>query len=94
MISFDMPIMIVVALVCLPIFFTGFTIARWEGAVFLGSYVAYTAFLVLVATRNPALETFTNAMLLVVPVVVAALVWTVVQSLRRGRAPEVVTNVS
>jgi cation:H+ antiporter len=94
MISFDMPIMIVVALICLPIFFTGFTIARWEGAVFLGSYVAYTAFLVLVATRNPALETFTNAMLLVVPVVVAALVWTVVQSLRRGRAPEVVTNVS
>lgn len=42
MISFDIPIMIAVAVACLPIFFTGFTIARWEGVIFLGSYSAYT----------------------------------------------------
>ncbi|NJM07751.1 hypothetical protein HC891_18515, partial [Candidatus Gracilibacteria bacterium] len=82
-ISFDLPIMIAVALACLPIFFTGFTIARWEGLIFLGSYVAYTAFLVLAATNNPALETFTNAMLLMLPLIAATLIWTTVQSLRR-----------
>ncbi|HMQ29391.1 MAG TPA: calcium/sodium antiporter [Chloroflexaceae bacterium] len=87
MLSFDLPIMIAVAAACLPIFFTGFTIARWEGVLFLGSYVAYTAFLVLVATRNPALETFTNAMLLVLPLIAATLVWTGVQALRRQRGP-------
>jgi hypothetical protein len=39
--------MLAVALACLPIMLTGGTIARWEGAVFLGYYAAYTAYLVL-----------------------------------------------
>jgi cation:H+ antiporter len=85
MISFDMPIMIAVALACLPVFFSGFSIARWEGALFLGSYIAYTAFLILVATNNPALETFTNAMLLMLPLIAGTLIWTGVQALRVQR---------
>jgi cation:H+ antiporter len=44
---FDLPVMIAVALACLPIFFTGYTIARWEGALFLAYYVAYVALLLL-----------------------------------------------
>ena len=44
---FDIPVMIAVAVVCLPIFFTGQQIARWEGGLFLGYYVAYTLYLVL-----------------------------------------------
>ena len=36
MLSFDLPVMIAVAAACLPIFFTGNLIARWEGALFLG----------------------------------------------------------
>ena len=43
----DLPIMTAVAVACLPIFFTGHTIARWEGGVFLGYYVLYTLYLVL-----------------------------------------------
>jgi cation:H+ antiporter len=82
MIAFDIPIMIAVALACLPVFFTGFSIARWEGAVFLGSYVAYTAFLVLLATRNPAIETFTNAMLLMLPLLAVTLIYTAFQAYR------------
>jgi len=39
---FDLPFMIAVAVACLPIFFTGHTIARWEGALFFGYYVFYT----------------------------------------------------
>jgi cation:H+ antiporter len=42
--KFDMLVMLAVAIACLPVFFTGATIARWEGAVFLGYYIAYMAF--------------------------------------------------
>lgn len=50
--SFDIPVMIAVAIAALPIFFTGHTIARWEAAVFLGYYVAYTGYLILDATDH------------------------------------------
>ncbi len=62
-ISVDMPIMIAVAVACLPVFFTGHVIARWEGAVFLGYYVAYTTYLVLTATRHDAADEFRMVML-------------------------------
>lgn len=52
---FDIPVMIAVAVVALPIFFTGFYIERWEGFLFLGYYVAYTIYLILKATGNEAL---------------------------------------
>ncbi len=57
----DMPIMIAVAVACLPIFFTQYVISRWEGTLFAGYYVAYTTYLVLTATAHPALSTFTTA---------------------------------
>lgn len=56
--SFDLPIMIAVAVACLPIFFTGREIARWEGSVFLGYYVAYVMFLVLDETGHEALPLY------------------------------------
>lgn len=42
---FDLPVMTAAAALCLPIFFTRFTIDRWEGAVLLGLYVAYVGWL-------------------------------------------------
>jgi cation:H+ antiporter len=45
--AFDLPVMTAVAIACFPVFFTGRRIARWEGVVFLGYYVAYTAYLIL-----------------------------------------------
>jgi cation:H+ antiporter len=81
--NFDTPVMIAVAIACLPIFFTGWEIKRWEGAIFLLYYVAYTAYLVLSATGNAALPTFNTAMMVfVVPITVLTLVITVVQELR------------
>jgi cation:H+ antiporter len=65
-INFDLPVMIAVALACLPIFFTGMSIARWEGGLFFFYYVAYTAYLVLAATQHDALPAFSSAMLLAV----------------------------
>jgi cation:H+ antiporter len=61
--AFDLPIMISVAVACLPIFFTGQLIARWEGALFLALYVAYTVYLILAAQAHDALEPFSALML-------------------------------
>lgn len=70
----DLPFMVAVAVACLPVFFTGHTIARWEGAVFLGYYVAYTVFLVLRAMGHPLLDPFLIGMLgFVVPLTVVTL---------------------
>jgi len=43
----DIPVMIVVSFACLPIFFTGHRIERWEGGLFLVYYVVYLVYLVL-----------------------------------------------
>ncbi len=61
-VAFDMPLMIAAAAALLPIAFTGFAIARWEGGLFLGLYLAYTAFVILGATRHQALAGFTDVM--------------------------------
>lgn len=66
MLAFDIPAMLAVAIACLPVFFTGRSIARWEGAVFLGYYVAYTAWLLLASQQHDALATYSLAMRTVV----------------------------
>ncbi len=60
--SFDLPVMVAVAIACLPIFFTGHCIARWEGAVFLGYYIAYVAYLLLDAQGHAQLADLQLAM--------------------------------
>ncbi len=66
LLEFDMLVMIGVAVACLPVFFTGYTIARWEGAVFVGYYLAYTTFLVLEAQGSVLVDGFAWAMTMVV----------------------------
>jgi cation:H+ antiporter len=61
--AFDFPVMIAVAFACLPIFFAGYTINRWEGLLFLAYYAAYTLYLVMVSTGRPFAETFGDAMI-------------------------------
>ncbi|MDI9548838.1 MAG: calcium/sodium antiporter [Chloroflexota bacterium] len=74
-IHFDLPVMVAVALACLPIFFTGSLIARWEGFLFLGYYAAYTVYLILYAQQHDALPLFSDVMLLfVIPLTVLTLV--------------------
>ncbi|MGF1642008.1 MAG: calcium/sodium antiporter [Thiotrichales bacterium] len=71
---FDLWVMLAVAIACLPVFISGREIARWEGAVFLGYYLGYTALLVLAAQQHPALPTFKLAMLVfVLPLTLLAL---------------------
>jgi cation:H+ antiporter len=72
--QFDLPIMVATAVACLPIFFTGHVIARWEGALFLGYYMAYATYLVLAATGNTALPLLRAAMVwFVIPLTLATL---------------------
>ncbi|GMV81847.1 MAG: sodium:calcium antiporter [Planctomycetota bacterium] len=61
--NFDIPVMMAVAVACFPIFFTGHLIARWEGAVFLAYYAAYTGYLILLSTQHAALPGFSFVML-------------------------------
>jgi len=39
--SFDLPILVAASLACLPVFATGLRIDRWEGALFLATYLGY-----------------------------------------------------
>jgi cation:H+ antiporter len=81
---FDIPIMIAVAVACLPIFFTGYCIARWEGFFFLGYYVIYTTYLILAAAHHDVVGTFSSVMLLfVLPLTIITLLIAVVRQFRR-----------
>ncbi|MFH1567338.1 MAG: calcium/sodium antiporter [Gemmatimonadota bacterium] len=60
---FDLPIMVAVAVACLPVFFTGQTIARWEALLFLGYYAAYTAHLALAGAGHALQDTYSRALL-------------------------------
>ncbi|MFZ5661011.1 MAG: calcium/sodium antiporter [Pseudomonadota bacterium] len=60
--GFDLPVMIAVAVACLPIFLSGHLIARWEGFVFLGYYAAYTTYLILESAQHDALPLFSTVM--------------------------------
>lgn len=59
---FDIPIMFAVSFAAWPIFYTEWTIKRWEGFTFLLFYAAYTLFLYLKATQHGALNQYTTAM--------------------------------
>lgn len=85
-INSDLPLMIAVAIACLPIFFTGRSIEKWEGVVFLIYYAAYIAFLFLTASAHSALPFFNNIMLfMVIPITVLTILITVRNSLQLHR---------
>ena len=48
----DIPIMIAVAALTVPIFYTQYSVARWEGWVFVSLYLAYTVYLVMRAAGD------------------------------------------
>lgn len=79
MLAFDLPVMVAVALACLPIFFTGNLIARWEGGLFFALYLGYTLYLILDATGHDALAGYGAAMgyfvLPLTAVTLAVLAW-------------------
>lgn len=82
--EFDIPVMIAVAIACLPIFFTEHLIARWEGGLFLGYFCAYTIYLILSEIYPELTRTFAAIMFgFVIPLTVITLLVTVVRAFRR-----------
>ncbi|BCA78432.1 sodium:calcium antiporter [Desulfuromonas sp. AOP6] len=64
--TFDLPVMLVVAVACLPIFLTGHRIARREGALFFAYYGIYAAFLIMTAMEHEAKPLLAQAVLIFV----------------------------
>jgi cation:H+ antiporter len=84
--QFDIPVMTAVAVACLPMFFTGRTIDRWEGVVFLGYYIAYTVFIVLANLRHSSLELFAATMAwFVIPLTVLTLAVSVAGEIKKKK---------
>lgn len=60
---FDLPVAIAACFACLPVFFTGHVISRWEGGLLLGYYTAYTSYLILAAKNHDSLPMFSLIMM-------------------------------
>jgi cation:H+ antiporter len=87
-VQFDLPVMTAVALACLPIYFTGHRIDRWEGWLFFGYFCAYTVHLFLSAKGWAVHRTFGTIMLgFVVPLTAVTLIVTVMHAVRNRRRP-------
>jgi cation:H+ antiporter len=83
---FDMPVMIASAVACLPIFYIGHRISRWEGGLFFSYYIAYTIYLILTATRYHTTLQFRVVMLwFVIPLTVITLLIFVYRTARASR---------
>lgn len=83
---FDIPVMIAVAVACLPIFFTGNLITRWEGFVFTAYYCVYTLYLLLSSAQHDSLPAFSSAlMFFILPITVITLVVIALREVRDRR---------
>ena len=88
--TFDIPVMVAVVMLLLPIAFTGRRVAKREAWLFIGYYLAYTAYLLLDSAGHDALRQFSSVMLaFVIPVTVLTLGLLVGQETRarRSRGP-------
>ncbi len=82
----DFPVMLAATFVLVPIVWRGFKIERWEGALFIGFYALYVAFLVLDASDHSAAGALGTAALIVAPLVVLGFSVTGAQAWSRRRA--------
>ncbi|MET0845920.1 MAG: calcium/sodium antiporter [Pseudomonas sp.] len=82
--DFDLPVMLGVAVLCLPLFYTGYRVTRAEGLLFLGLYLAYGLHVVSFTTGMPLAGKLEHLMLFfVLPALVAYLLFTSLRAWRR-----------
>jgi cation:H+ antiporter len=82
---FDLPLLVVTAAVCLPIFFTGGVVNRREGLLFLAFYAAYVLYLLLDSSGHDGLHSYRLVMLgFVLPLTALTMAVLVFQTYRRG----------
>ena len=78
----DFPIMVFVALACLPVFYIDSRISRMEGALLLGYYVLYISYVILQASDSFALPAVTLFTTFFAPITFVALVVVAIRSAR------------
>ncbi len=83
--EFDIPIMVAVSVVCLPMFFTGRSLARWEGGLLIAYYIAYTTVLILRSVGHHALDEVSFSLAwFAMPLTLAVLLVSLFRSRREG----------
>ena len=82
----DLPVMVAACVATLPIFFTGGRVSRFEGAVLLFYFAAYTLYLLLDAAGHDYVRPFSAALVFfALPLTAAGLIGSVAASVRRRR---------
>lgn len=81
--QFDLPVMVFVALVTLPVIYIDNRISRSEGGLLLAYYVAYVTYVILRAVESSTLPAVVLFMVVFVPVTFIALVVVAIRSARR-----------
>ena len=84
--SLDLPIMVAVAVACLPIIAYNHRLDRWEGLVFVAYYAAYLTYLALDATDHATTDGFGFVMVVFVVPLTALTIGTVAWRERRHLA--------
>jgi cation:H+ antiporter len=80
----DIPVMLGVTILCVPLFFTGGILDRVEGGLFLALYIAYIWYLVTRALALPYIGTLQNGIVFgLLPVVLVYTIYSLWHSLRR-----------
>lgn len=85
--DFDLPVMIAVAVTCLPVFLTEKGISRWEGGVFLFYYTAYVTYLILKSSEHDQLPMMSGMMMMmfVIPITLLTMMVVYIQSHQKSR---------
>ena len=82
--DFDLPVMLGVAALCLPVFYSGYRVTRAEGLLLLGLYAAYGLHVVSFTTGMPLAGKLEKLMLFyVLPTLLAFLLFTSIRAWRR-----------
>lgn len=83
--NFDLWVMLAVCFACIPVFISGREIARWEGGIFVGYYIAYVAYLILASKEHAAIPVFSTVMMsFVIPITVITLVVVIIRKPQTG----------
>jgi cation:H+ antiporter len=76
----DFPIMVVTTLACLPIFWSGGVIKRWEGGLFMGLYGLYLAEQILSNTAPTMVDEYRLVVLVaVLPLALVVVLWSAIR---------------
>ncbi len=88
--NLDFLLMTGVAILLLPVVYTGYAVGRWEGILFVSYYVAYTTYLLLMSSEHESLAPFSTVMLaFVIPLTFLFLIVLAVAEHSRRHRPDV-----